>query len=414
MIADWLVTEWAPTDLPYEPDPAWDDISTKVRSHRITVGGRGLNDLYAPGQLVLEVNNELDDAPWLDRNTWYRWRQIKVRVSADADVDLFVGWVTSVEHDVGFRDGVAQARITAVDAVGVAMEASTNADFGTYIDDSPIGEWFARTIDNREGYVTDGGAADVARWILGSLPVSMFDNAPFASRMPVFVETLQAGNALQLLQNYLEAERGRLITSGVSVQMFGRYADFDLAAQTPLLTFADDGTGYTWLLGTLELGAPDESYIDEATIGGPGIENQHTIDAPAGYPPSSITRTTQSPIADVNWAKANADMIVQLGKQTETYPRALTAHVASAVASTVDVGHPAIDSAVGYAALDVVFQGTTYKVTPCFKEHQIDASRDGWRCTFGFRSLDRINAAYGDGVFVLGTSALSGTEMLGP
>lgn len=414
MIADMVTTEWAPADTPFDATPTWVDISQHVRTTRTAAGSRNLNDLYAPGSCTLEVNNNLGAGAWLDPDVWYRWRQLRIYT---ADSTLFHGWIKSVTYNVGFRDGISQARIEAVDAVGLLIDGSTDADFATYAAGSPIGAVSAKTIGGRAGYVTDGGVADVATWLLGSGTPALV--APDScSRMPVFVEAKQSGNALQLLQDFLDAERGFLVGYSDGVGLVGRYYPFALAADASVATLADDGTGYKWLLGSLELAAPDESYIDDATIGGPGLDNQRTADVPTGYPPSTYVRTSNSPIADVNWAKANADMIVKLGKQTDTYPRALTCNVTGPTATSYDASHPAIvaggnSNPPGSVALDVKYAGTTYRVIPTYVEHNIDER--GWRCTFGFRSLDRIIAAYGSSqVFTLASSALGGADILGP
>ena len=409
MIADIVTTEWAPADTPFDTTPTWVDISSKVRTTRTFSGARGARDLMGPGSCTLEVNNDLGSGGWLDPDVWYRYRQIRVYT---ADSTLFYGWIKSVTYDVGLRDGISQARIEAIDAIGLLSEGSTDADFATYVAGTPIGATAARTISNRVGYVTDGGVEDVFAWLAGSASIP-FQSSNTGARIPMFVESKQAGNSVQLLNDYLEADGGRLAAVDEEVWLYGRYTDLAVAVDPPFATLADDGTGYEWLLGSLVLAAPDETYIDDCTYGGQGIDNQRTSDVPTGYPPSTFVRTTQSPITDANWALANTEMIVAVGKQTDAFPRSLTCHVVGPLATSYDANHPAIVGFIAITAFNVKYAGTTYLVVPMSIEHQID--KQGWRCTFGFRSLDRVVAAYGSaGAFVLGTSALDGTEILGP
>lgn len=411
MISSVVTTEWAPNDAPFEPAPTWEDISSKVRTTRLFTGLRSPRDTTGTGSASFEVNNELGFGGWLDRNTWYRWKQIRVTT---ADFTVWYGWVKSVEHNVGFRDGISQARISAVDVIGMLTEASTDADFATYIAGSPIGMWAARTINNRDGYVGDGGAADIVAWILATVG-SDYQGTYGASRMPVFAETKQAGNAIQLLQDFLDAEIGCLGAGGSGqLFFFGRYTDLLIAAVPSEAVFTDDGTGDRYLLGSLVLAAPDETYVDDATFGGPGIDNQRVADVPAGFPPSTFVRTNQSPIADQNWALANAQMTIDVGKQTDTYPRQLTALVCDAHGNGYDPAHPRALTRVSVVGLDVVLKGVTYKVKPISVEDIIDAN-EGWRSTFGFASLDRVISAYGgSGVFTVGASAWGGPDIFGP
>jgi hypothetical protein len=411
VIADFVVTEWAPADTPFDTTPTWVEISSKVRTIRAFSGCRSPRDLAGPGSLTLEVNNDLGSGGWLDPDVWYRYRQIRVTTE---DSVLFRGWIKSVTYDVGFRDGISQARIEAIDAIGLLAEGSTDADFATYAAGTPLGAVESQTIGNRAGYVTDAGVEDVFAWVMAGTQIVSATSGT-AGLIPMFVEAKQAGNALQLLQNYLEADVARLATDDNAVELHGRYKDFELAADAaaPDATLADDGTGSGWLIRSLVLAAPDETYVDDCTYGGQGIDNQRTADTPTGYPPSTYVRTSESPIADENWAKANADYLVEVGKQTDTFPRQLTCYVAGPTATSYDSSHPAIVGAVDVTPFDVKYAGTTYKVVPLSMEHQIDQT--GWRCTFGFRSLDRILSAYGGGgVFKLGSSALGGSEILGP
>lgn len=411
MFADFLTVEWAPTSAPFDPAPTWVDITSFAKSCRAFSGLRGPTDLLGSGTLTLDVNNDLGGGDWIDKDVWYRSRQIRVYT---ADSVLFAGWITRIVPNYGFRDGISLARIEAVDAIGLLASGSTDADFATYVAGSPIGVWAARSINNRDGYVGDGGCAAVADWLLAPLAVD-FNGTADGSRMPVFVEAKQSGNALQLLQDFLEAEQGRLIsfTGGSSVFVSGRYHEFGAAGDDPAATFADDGTGFRYLLDSLVLSAPDETYIDDCTYGGQGIDNQRTASTPADYPPATFVRTSQSPIADVNWALANTELIVTLGKQTGTYPRSLACQVTGPTYTSYDPLHPAIVGQVGFP-FDVLFKGSTYKVVATSMEHTVD-TKTGWKCVFTFRSLDRIIAAYGgSSVFIVGTSEWGGPDIFGP
>lgn len=407
-----VVHEWAPNDPPFAAAPTWNDITDQVRTGRTHSGLNGQRDVVGAGTATYEVNNELNSTAWLDRNTWYRYRQIRTRIGSEM---LWHGWVKKVEHDVGFPDGISQARIEAVDAIGLLLEASSDADFATYAAGTPLGEITSLTVDGRAGLVTSAGAADVIRWILSNTNIADGGSA-VAATMPVFVESKQGGNAVQLLQEYLEAEQGRLFAAKVGappeVIHVGRYTDLALTVVPPVATFADTGPGYRWLLGSLVLAAPDETYVSDCTYGGVGIDNQRTADPPTDYPPASYVRTP-SPIADANWAKANTEMIVELGRQTDTFPRSIRTLVAGPTANTVDMSHPAIVASVGMVAVELTFQTVTYLLVPQSIDHEFGEA--GWYCTFGFRSLDRVVAAYGAAqVFTVGFSDWGGADIFGP
>jgi hypothetical protein len=204
-------------------------------------------------------------------------------------------------------------------------------------------------------------------------------------------------------------------TTPTNVTELNRYVPFGLAAGAATATLADNGTGYDYLLGSLKLAAPDEAYYDLAVVGGKGIAPQRAADIPTDFPATGYTRAQDSPLTDVNWASANAEMIVAIGKQADTYPRQLSCFVAGPAATSVDGSHPAVLCVrPGADRVDVIWNATTYKCRVIAIEHDISTD-EGWKVTFGFSSLDRLGNAYtSTSIITLGTSALSGTDILGP
>lgn len=408
MISDYLTVSVALSDTPFESSPTWADQTDKVRELTITTGRRSLDDTFAVGTCTLEVNNE-SSGQWLDPDTWYRFRQIKIETSTTT---LFEGWITKVEHNVN-PVNAADARLECVDACGLMADAGTDIDLAAWFAGGGFGEWYAKTIDGEAGYVTDGAAFEIAGWLLSDNTPAL-GNVIGGSRMPVFVAATQTGRGFQLLQDYLEAERGQIVPDGRDVEMLGRYSRFIVAAGSSIGTFADDGTGYKYLRGSLVLAAPDETYIDEAIVGGKGIDPARTADIPTDYPPSAYVRDTQSPIADQNWAQANADLIVAVGKQTNTYPRQLECQIVGPAAASYDTAHPGAVAVAGRSRVSVKYGGSTYDCAVESVEHSLSI-KDGWRTTLGFSSIDRLTAAYtSTSIFKLGTSALGGTDILGP
>lgn len=403
--ANYLTVEWSPSTAAFGTE-SWVNITGKVKTIRCSAGARSLEDVFGSGTCTLEVNNQLKTvAAWLDMNTWYRFRRLRV---STATATLFDGWVKSIVHDPNITNGVSFARIECIDALGLLSEASGISHFEDYWGTPPD-----RTIDGVDGYVDESAVRDVLAWLndtLGSIGEDQSNEG--MSLAPMFIPGKLTGSGLSIMQDYLEAERGQLAGAGTTINVYGRYKPFTLAAASATAAFSDAG-GYKYR--DLVLAAPDEAYYDTAVIGGVGIDPQRAADVPFNYPASSYTRTSQSPLADSNWAQANADMIVKLGKQTNTYPRQIKAHVAGPKATSVDTSHPAVLATIpGADRIDVTYAGTTYKLRVVAVEHNI-STVDGWWVTFGFSSIDRFISAYGAaGVFTLGTSALGGTDILGP
>jgi hypothetical protein len=402
--SSYLSVEWSPSTAPFAAE-SWVDITSKVRTIRTSAGARSIEDVFGAGTCTLEVNNQLRTiAAWLDMNTWYRYRRLRV---STATATLFDGWVKSIVHDPNITPGVSFATIDCIDAVGLIAEAAGDADFESWWGSPPD-----KTIDGQAGYINEFVVREVVDWVCSTVGAVTPTYAGM-SRAPMFIAAKQTGSGLRLLQDYLEAERGQLAADGTTVNVYGRYMPFTLAAGSATAAFSDTGT---YRYRDLVLAAPDEAYYDTAVIGIKGSdEPQRTADVPTDYPPSTYTRTTQSPLTDANWAKANADLIVNIGKQTDTYPRQITSHVAGPTATSVDTSHPALLATVpGADALDVTYAGSTYTLRVTAIEHRVSVD-EGWWVTFGFSSLDRFAAAYGAvDVFQLNTSALGGPDILGP
>jgi hypothetical protein len=103
MIGDWIVVEWAPSDTPFDPSPTWVDITEHVRALNIERGRSGNINEYQVGQLTLEVENgHSGTAPWIDQETLYRWRQVRVRLDDGGSNagPMFYGYVVDILHPV--------------------------------------------------------------------------------------------------------------------------------------------------------------------------------------------------------------------------------------------------------------------------------------------------------------------------
>lgn len=420
-LADVITVEWAPADTPLDTAPTWVDITDNVRTIETQAGARVAQDLFGVGSAVLEVNNKQPSgAPWLDPNTWHKGRQIRIKSGTAV---LFYGWIRSVSHQVDIAPSITRARIEAVDVVGLLSEASGDGSFETWWGTPPDADGTnGAEIDGQPGYVVDYAFKDVLDWLCdgATIPNALVagDIAKF-SRAAVFIPAAGQVASLSGIQPYLDAELGAFITRSdttpYAVSAFGRYEPFSLAAAASSCTLTDTGAGFTWLRNTLKMASPDDTYVDRAVIGGKGFDPQSASDVPTGWPPSTLSRTSDSPLADRNWAAANAAMIVAVGSQTSTYPAELTMFVAGPADTTVSATHPALVARVpGANAFTVTYGGTNYKVRVIGISHQITRT-EGWTVTFRFSSLDHYTSAYTTtSLFTLGTSALGGTHILAP
>lgn len=415
MLKDLVTVEWAPASDPLDPAPSWVDITDQVRAVEWETGARNSREeAVAAGTFSIEFNNRGDvgGAVVADPTAWYRWRQVRVVRTVD-DLPLMAGTLTGIDHDFNRTPHAVFSRMVGRDHIGLLSEGSTDADFATYATGAPLGQVEAKRIGGVDGYVTDGGAADVATWLLPGIDVQ------FAAPMPVFVESKQTGNALALLRDYLDFERGHLVTpAGGGLVFYGRGTLTVAAASAAEYTLSDDpgdwpGGAYRYLRGGLVWANPDDSYVDDAVVGVAGVKDpQRVHETPTGYPPSSWTRADRTTLVDTHWAKATAQMVVSLGRQTDAYPRQVEMYVAGPVATSVDTNHPGANAAM-LSVVELTHEGSVYRLLIVGARHRID--QEGWKYTPSFLSLDRVTAAFGGaGLFTLGTSALGGSDILGP
>lgn len=417
--SSYLTVEWAPTNTPLEASPTWVNITTKVRAIDLEAGARSARESFGIGRAVFDVNNKgRGVSPWLDVNTWYRGRQIRVRVSSTV---LFHGWIRAVEHDVNVAPNVSTARIEAVDVVGLLSEASGDGSYQDYVGAPPQSDPASQAfVEGESGFFSDWSFRDVLDWLCDSAGITNAStDADYLARVTVFIPATRQVASLSGIQPYLDADCQGFITrdatTATSVAVFTRYKPFALAAAASTCTLTDAGGNYKYLRGSLKLASPDETYLDRAVIGGKGFDPQTASDTPTGWTPTTVNRTSDSPLYDRNWAAANAEFLIAVGQQTNTYPRELSCQVTGPTATSVDTSHPAVVARIpGANAFTVVYDSTTYKVRVISIRHRISIS-EGWRVTFGFSSLDRYTSAYtSTTLFTLGTSSLAGTDIIAP
>lgn len=414
MFADYLVVEWAPNTAPFAA-PTWVDITQYVRGCVLRRGFNGVEDVFTSGSAVFETNAS---AAWISTNTWYRWRQIRVRsVAGGSSSPTFVLWrgfVTAVAHDVNPSPTVRHATLTATDALGMLAANAANGNAAAYFTGTPLGDATAKTFNGTAGYVTNAGAKDVLTYLLSLITGYPFtlvtDNT--ASHMPVFVESQQTGNTLQLLQRFLEAEQGRVeSTPAFELVLQGRWKRLVDTYAGSTVTFTDAGGNYKYLRGSLEFQAPDDTYVDSAIIQGVTGDPQTASAVPANYPPTMYSRTSDFPIADPNWCKADADLIVTTRKSQSAFVKRISCQLANPTSTSVDTTHPALGNRLGQRT-NVVWNSNTYPGVIAALEHDISVEK-GWRASIGFADATGFTN-YGAGPFKVGTSALGGTDVLAP
>lgn len=407
---------------PLNPTPSWTDYTQHFVSCKSSRGLSGVFDLYKVGTLQLVARNgrKGTDAPWLDPEVWYRWRQIRVvYIGGGVDQPLFTGYITKTEHSLNQPLNVNIVTISAVDKLGVIQQEALDI-VGTATDD-PENIWADNglrltSIDQfidvwSENFFSDtidvyGGSSCPIHFVATEDDVP---GQPANTRRRARRRTV-SGNFWQLLQDGLEAEYGSFHIDATGGFAFnGRYAPLRALADGLILSLTDTpttGTDHQIKQGTLEFAPPGSAYYDAAVATGTTKNQQKTSVSPGGYP-ETVYQRSSLPCPNDNWVYENTVLWSTLFSQTASWPSKATIvldprRVGTTVAlATATLGRYAATVAHTPAGSTQI----THTVLIEGIDHTIVADPPVWEATLSMTNLDRWLSAYGtfDDYGVLGS-----------
>lgn len=417
---DFITVEWAPSDDPTETSPSWVEITSIVMEARISGGRESSLELFPPRSCVLRCRNGIrtpTEAPTFALGGFYKWRQIRVKTSAD---NIFSGFIESVIHDQTNAPNAGFVTIVCTDVLGVLSRAEFDDTAGSAVSGYDYAVTYAEAVT---AALTQAGLSAVTATADGS------STAYFAFPEPDDVQDHPVGNILQWLQDVCEAEAGAIqaTTAPLEVASIGRWAHFGADFATAAMTFSAAPTGGEYEIRTEDLlfAATDDDYFNRAVA---KTSLDDTVFAVGASTASVFTESfsrTELPLIHSAWAEADANLWFNLFSESKTYPRSLHLHLATWNSGTV----PAVAAAVldrihtlGSERVDVKFTPVggsvqTYQTT--VENFDMLITDEYWTCRLGFASHDRWTAAYGNGttmstLFALSTSSLGGTHILAP
>lgn len=384
-LEDLLIAEWDPAAGPLD-SPSYATIGKVGRgSCARGRGSIGPKDAYGAGTGSVLCDNSDGD---VDPTAWHRAHPFLLRTAASTPI--LTGFSGTPQHDQSGAPRVANVTVpfsdqNARDARAQALGADILTEFG---------EVAPNTI--KPGYV------------------------------PYTIDPLKSYNRLALLQELALVECGAWWTSPTGgAGLKDRYHRLFKLAGGASLSFSDadplpDGA-VRYLAreagGVWELAAPDLTYYDRVECAGTSGTIYTAANVPTGYDGETLSMLNLPCPAD-RWMEANAKYLLEVYRQTNTFPRRLKVRLWPTADDAIIETICALD--IGdVVQVDGTVVGGAAGSWKCFIEHiqhDWDSSTPKWDVTLSFSSADRWEAAWGtyDDYLELDTHDWSGAKKWAP